>query len=394
MNISASRILIVFLACFFIVSPTLAQETTLTIGKAGDITTTNGTNGRTQGLIISTATIDPVLNAVDPGRFGPGYTRGKANALIADVARFEQQIGAAVANTLVASGAVDRVNQAIVTANPVVVKLFQTSTGVGVTLSDFSIDVVAEKDYFPLVCAPARGRAVIDRIKLTGEYNLFTGAIGLTNLDYRIIRVSSGCNGLLGFLGDQLAFMLGINGNREIRDAINNAANDALQMGTLARAFALGDLFSSLRTFANSTSQPDFFNRAIDVGEDLVLNANLNTPSIVLDFSLLRSASNSARILASHAPVNVLPIDHPGDGPILLDVPPNTARTDLYYSVDNSNWTYLGTTTSNVFNGTRRLWGARVIAIGHNAVLSGLESYPGVTQRFVSRSGTCGTQRC
>jgi hypothetical protein len=77
-----------------------------------------------------------------------------------------------------------------------------------------------------------------------------------------------------------------------------------------------------------------------------------------------------------------------------LVVPPNTARTDIYYSLDNDNWTYLGTTTTSEFVGTRNLWGARVIAIGHNAIIPGLESYPGAVQKFVSGSGICGTQRC
>jgi hypothetical protein len=58
-----------------------AQETTLSVGTAGNITATNSLAGNTTSESISTAQIDSVLRVVAPGAFGQNFTRDKTNKM-------------------------------------------------------------------------------------------------------------------------------------------------------------------------------------------------------------------------------------------------------------------------------------------------------------------------
>jgi hypothetical protein len=375
-----------------------AQETVVSIGKAGEIHRTFTDVGFSQATYLSTSQIDPVLSLIDPSRFGQSYTRDQANELFGRIRAYEIRLGELLASAILATGQVDSVNYANVSANPIRLRFFQTSTGIGVNLSRFAVAVSVEKRIgVPLFCESVEGRTTLDNIRLTGDYNFFSGDVGVTDVQFDIRGSSGGCTGALSFFTN-FFIELFFDVRAEIARAIRAAADEQLRFANVATVFSAGDLITALRRFADNSPLPLYANQAIDLAQEVILNANLNTPGIILEILVSRSTSasvsNHISLRLSHAPVDVLPIDHAGRGPIDLVVPPNTARADIYYSVDRANWTYLGTTTTNQFVHTQNLWGARVIAIGHNAVIPGLESYPGTAQNFVSRSGTCGTQRC
>ena len=163
----------------------------------------------------------------------------------------------------------------------------------------------------------------------------------------------------------------------------------------MKRLFSLADFANGLHRFRTETPVTVIANRAISIFQEMVNDAAINTPGIVLDvgvqFASTPGGFNRINFVASHAPIDVthiLPIDGATSTLIFLKGPPNTGEVDIYGVFGGQNG-YLGTTVSG------SLWypgqiagGSEIIAVGRSSIIPGLESLPGLSEFAPDPSAT------
>ncbi len=369
---------------FFSVSSLHAQETTIIVGTVGNITSTNSLAGNTSTESLSTAQVDGVLRAVAPGAFGQNFTRDRANKVFGDFARFRANLAPSLTTAIQNSDSSIRVNSLIINANALNLRLAQKTNSVTGQLGTVSASISARKDVgIPLFCTSANVSFSLDNIMVSGDYNFITGDVSNAKADFAVNNVSTGCNGLLGFVGD---FVLTIAGaNSLLRDAIKAEANNQLSFINMKSLFSLSDFANGLRYYGNETVISPLVNRAINVFRELVNDAAINTPGIVLDFKVVFAANasqpNIIGFFASSAPVTSANLPPAGDR-IAFSLPPNSSGMDIYGrdSLSQSNWKFLGTASSSpvYFRDLANLGSTAPVYIvtSRSSVISGLDSFP------------------
>lgn len=379
----------------FAVAPLHAQETTITVGTAGNITATNSLAGNTASESLSTAQVDGVLRVVAPSAFGQNFTRDKANKVFTDFANFRSGLSSSLAQTISSQPNIRRVNSVAINTSALNLRLSQKTNSVSGELGTImaSVSLVADVDGLASIFCPSADVTFnVDNIKASGDYNFISGDINNATVAYDVTNVSASCNGLLGFIGDAFGNPSATARN-QINAAIQSQVNTQLTFVNMQRLFSLADFANGLRYYGNETIISPLVNRAINVFRELVTDASINTPGIVLNigvkFASNTGTQNFISFTASHAPVDVVKVR--AYGAIDLLVPPGTYQSDVYYSniIDaqgnRGNWTYLGSTTSNILpnSANRPLFdGTLVMAIGRNSAISGIESFPGKVVAF------------
>lgn len=379
----------------FAVAPLHAQETTITVGTAGNITTTNSLAGNTASESLSTAQLDGVLRVVAPSAFGQNFTRDKANKVFTDFANFRSGLSSSLAQTISSQPNIRRVNSVAINTSALNLRLSQKTNSVSGELGTImaSVSLVADVDGLASIfCPSANVTFNVDNIKASGDYNFISGDISNAAIIYEVTNVSASCNGLLGFIGDAFGNPSATARN-QINAAIQSQVNTQLTFVNMQRLFSLSDFANGLRYYGNEAIISPLVNRAINVFRELVNDASINTPGIVLNIGVKFASTNGTQnfisFTASHAPVDVIKVR--AYGAIDLMVPPGTYQSDVYYSniIDaqgnRGNWTYLGSTASNTLpnSANRPLFdGALVMAIGRNSTISGIESFPGKVVAF------------
>ena len=337
------------LLCMVTAAPLSAQETTLTVGTAGNITavgfrvipigTNNGATlvrfetGNTIGESVSTAQIDNVLRVTAPGTFGQNFTRDKANKLFADFGNFRTGLAASLAQSIATDRNIRRVNFVTIDTNALSLRLAQKTNSVTGELGSITanISLVADVDGFGSIFCPSANVSfrILD-IKASGEYNYVTGDISNANVAYVITSISSNCNGALGFIGNLYNSITGT-AESKVRSAVQSQVNTQLTFINMKSLFSLSDFANGLRYYGNETIISPLVNRTINVFREIVNDAAINTPGIVLDIGVefAAAAGNPNRIsfIASHAPVDVVRVSR--TGVVTLAVPPNTERTNI-----------------------------------------------------------------
>jgi hypothetical protein len=387
-----------------LIAPAYAQETRVLVGTAGNITATNSLAGNTTSESISTAQIDGVLRVVAPGAFGQNFTRDKANKVFADFANLRIGLASSLAQTIATQPNIRRVNSVAINTNALNLKLSQKTNSVSGELGTImaSVSLVADVDGFASIfCPSANVTFNVDNIKASGDYNYISGDISNAAVAYDVTNVSASCNGLLGFIGDAFGNP-SATARSQINAAIQSQINTQISFINMQRLFSLSDFANGLRYYGNETIISPLVNRAINVFRELVNDASINTPGIVVNigvqFASVAGTENVISFIASHAPVNVLTYadrpNVPSNG-VTVSMPPNTERVDVYYRT-SSNWTLLGsTTTGTITNIQERPRPVTVIAIGRNAIIPGLESFPGLSVTRIERDplGFPGTKK-
>jgi hypothetical protein len=377
------------------IAPLHAQETTIKVGTAGNITATNSLAGNTTSESLSTAQVDSVLRIVAPGAFGQNFTRDKANKVFADFANFRTGLASSLAQTIANQPNIRRVNSVAINTNALNLRLSQKTNSVSGELGTImaSVSLVADVDGFgSLFCPSANVSFNVNNIKASGDYNFISGDVSNAAVVYEVTDVSAGCNGLLGFIGDAFGNPTAV-ARAQINSAIQSQINTQLSFVNMQRLFSLSDFANGLRYFGNETIISPLVNRAINVFRELVNDAAINTPGIVLNigvqFASTAGTQNIISFIASHAPVNVTGVTL-GRGPaipgvISVEAPPFTERVDVYESLildsagsQITNWRYLGTALNGRWTATGALTGGRYMAIGRSSLIPGLESFPGI----------------
>ena len=377
---------------FLLVAPVVAhaQETTLSVGTAGNITATNSLAGNTTEETISTAQIDGVLRVVAPGAFGQNFTRDRANKVFADFANFRAGLASSLAQTIASQPNIRRLNSVAINTSALNLRLSQKTNSVSGELGSIAarVSLLADVDGFKSIFCPSVNVTFdVKNIKAFGDYNYISGDVSDANVTYDLVIVSASCNGLLGGLFNPTSAA-----RSQINSAIQDQVNTQLTFVNMQQLFSLSDFANGLRYYGNETIISPLVNRAINVVRELVNDTAINTPGIVLnigvEFATGVAGQNKISFIASHAPVNVTGVTI-GRGPavpggISVEVPPFTERVDVYESqIPDSlgsqitNWRYLGTAVNGRWTGTGSLSGGRYMAIGRSSLIPGLESFPG-----------------
>lgn len=375
------------------IAPLHAQETTIIVGTAGNITATNNLAGNTTSESLSTTQVDGVLRVVAPGAFGQNFTRDKANKVFADFTNFRTGLASSLAQIIASQPNIRRVNSVAINTSALNLRLSQKTNSVSGELGTImaSVSLVADVDGFgSIFCPSANVSFNVNNIKASGDYNFISGDVSNAAVVYEVTDVSAGCNGLLGFIGDAFGNPTAV-ARAQINSAIQSQIDTQLSFVNMQRLFSLSDFANGLRYFGNETIISPLVNRAINVFRELVNDASINTPGIVLNigvqFASIAGTQNIISFIASHAPSDVLSYADravSANG-VTVSIPPNTERVDVYYRT-TGNWTLLGsTTTGRIVNIPERPRPVSVIAIGRNSIIPGLESFPGVSVTRVER---------
>jgi hypothetical protein len=386
--------IVAFGSLLAVVSPAEAQETTITVGTAGNITSTNSFSGQVVGETLSTVQVDGVLQRVAPGTFGNNFTRDRANKLFSDFTNLRVNLAPSLAQTLpTVNSKILRVNSIVINTTNLNLRLSQKNNSVFCQLGTVMASTSIKYDSnIPIVCPSATIRFDINNIKVSGDYNFISGDISNASASYTVDNISTSCGGILGFIGD--AFNSAFLGGSEsrVRNAVEGAFNSQLAFINMKSLFSLADFANGLHYYGNETIISQFANRAVNILKELVNDASINTPRIFLDVKIALangvSSQNTIEILASHAPVDITSLTKSGSA--TFSVPPNTQQTDIYYKRGSGNWIYFTSTTGNSVSGIPvplipSLGQTFVIGIGRNSLISGLESFLGVSLGVVNQ---------
>jgi hypothetical protein len=366
-------------------APLHAQETTVVVGTAGNITATNSLAGNTSTESLSTAQVDGVLRAVAPGAFGQNFTRDRANKVFGDFARFRANLVPSLITAIQNSDSSIRVNSLIINANALNLRLAQKTNSVTGQLGTVSASISARKDVgIPLFCTSANVSFSLDNIMVSGDYNFITGDVSNAKADFAVNNVSAGCNGLLSFITNFAATIVDV--NSLLRDAIKNEANNQLAFVNMKSLFSLSDFVNGLRYYGNETIISVVANRAINVLRELVNDAAINTPNVVLDFGVEFATGvggqNKISIIASHAPVIAAQLRRQ-ERYVTVEAPAITGAIDVYVRdpVLGDNWRLIGTGSGTSIPVTGTIpTNYQLIAVARSSLIPGLESFP----KFVS----------
>jgi hypothetical protein len=388
--------------------PTANPETTLTVGVAGNITSTRSLSGGVSSETISTAQIDGVLRAVAPSTFGQNFTRDKANKAFADFNNFRINLATSLTQTIATQPNIRRVNSVTVNTLSLNLRLSQKTNSVSGELGKAmgAVSLVADVDGIKaLFCPSANVTFNVDNIRVSGDYNYITGDVSNVAAAYDVTNVVASCNGLLGFIGNAIGNP-SATARSQINAVIQSQASSQLAFANMKQLFSLADFANGLNYFRNESPVSVFANRAISVFRELVNDAAINTPGIVLDFGVQFgggiSGANKISIIASHAPINVSVGNSSGNftqlilNNVFLARPPNTEGTvDLYYILQNdtANWRYLASMTTDSMVITTPLPSNQIIAIGRSSIIPGLQSLPG-TQGTIIQTPFCIERQC
>jgi hypothetical protein len=369
-------------------TPLQAQETTLTIGTPKMATLSS------EG--VSTAQVDSVLRNVAPSTFGQNFTRDKANKVFTDFANLRAGLATSLAQTIAGQTNIRQVYSVIVTANALNFRLSQKTNSVSGELGSIStrVSLLADVDGLKSIFCPSVNVTFdVKNIRAFGDYNYISGDVSGARVTYDLVIISASCNGLLGGLFNPTS-----PARSQINSAIQDQINTQIAFVNMQRLFSLADFAKGLDRFRSETIVSAIIDRAISIFQEMVNNAAINTPGIVLDFNVKPSAFagdvNAISVYASHAQVDITASSRPDTGgpiQLTLSVPTNTERVDLYSRnsrITGSSFNYIGSTTSTIFTKSTLSPFAEVVAIGRNATLSGLESFPGAPSAAIESPGS------
>jgi hypothetical protein len=370
-------------------TPLHAQETTVSVGFAGGGNLTAGTSitGNVATESLSTAQIDSVLRVVAPGTFGQNFTRDKANKIFQDFANFRVGLAASLAQTIASQPGIRRVNSVTINTNALNLRLSQKTNSVSGQLGTIMARVsLLASGPSGLFCPSVTTSFDVDNIKASADYNYITGQVNSSSVTYDLTNVTASCNGFFGFVGNIFGDPAG-QARIQINAAIQGQVDAQLNFVNMQRLFSLSEFVNGLRYYGNESLISAVANRGIGVLQELVNNAAINTPNIVLDFGVQFASSygqsNKISIIASHSPTDFALVRRTL-ATINVTQPANTERVDFYVQrAATLNWQYMGSTVTDVFtippafvNPNTGGFDWSYVAVSRNSILGGLESVP------------------
>jgi hypothetical protein len=171
---------------------------------------------------------------------------------------------------------IDRVNYAIVTTYPLQLNLNQASNSLFANINGLGVKVSGKVDSgVPLFCESASFYVSIQNIDVTLQYDLFSGTLGISSINYDL-DTDTNCSGLLGFIGDLFA-------EPEFDDSVRDGLEDAVtgiegtpQMQQLFSVRELTDELASIQVGSNTPAIQNTLLRVRDLLDGININTNIS----------------------------------------------------------------------------------------------------------------------
>jgi hypothetical protein len=349
-----------------------AQETTLSLGISGD-----APDSAPKLQALSTNDIDPYLSQLPGQPFGPAYTRDRANVAFASFNELKQRLANVLSAQIAANPSVKSVESVNLKANPLRLRVSQQETKLLTSLKEISADVQLVAKGVPVICASARARFTVT-LSVGGTYDVYSGNIEGSNIQYKITNKSIDCSGLLGFLGEITDSIFGVSNDR-LDDAIRAAVNSAAAAANMQKYFSVKGIINGLQ---NSTANPVLTNlgsQGIHIASQILSNPNLRSLGFVLDFEIFSGSENTISFIGSAKPVDVMEIEYGlKNMTVLIEKNSYVASTDIYYrSNPGSSWAKVASTTSDTVVVRPVPLGSELVAIARSNLIPGLSSLRG-----------------
>lgn len=399
-----------------VLSPSVAaQETQIMIGIPDDRFTRFNPN-TIDGLNVSTAEIDALIvnkiNTLNPllsrfglsartSRFPANFTRDLLNEAFDELDMLRRDIETSFRTTIAQANGVRRVKSLSIGKGELGIRLTQANTSFTARVSGFRASARIELDSgIPIICPSPDVSVTIEDIAAQSTYNVFTGALMDTDIDFRVTDEDVDCN---NFLGDALlaVFAIFTEVDGRIGDEIDDQVADITSMVDMQELFSIRDFIEGVRgaitaTGGNFVNEAQV-NMAIDAGLELFGSANLST-GLQLDLKLFDSNSpttpNRFTLAASHQPARISSIAQNGPENVVFVVKPQrTARIELY----QHGTQLIDTATRDYFRlNPAPQEGTILQVVAISSFIPGLRSFPSPYSRVFAAPGpsTCGMRQC
>lgn len=178
-----------------------------------------------------------------------------------------------IRTTLLAVPEIERVTYSLVDTYPLQLNLSQSNNSFFANLNGLGASVGGKADAgIPIFCTNVNFGVSIQNIDVTLQYNLSSGVLSLSSIDYDL-STNASCSGLLGFLGTLFV-------EPAFEDAIEGAVDDAVRdiEGTLAmqQLFSIRDLSNEIVSLPIGGASPQIQASLFKI-RDLLDGININT---------------------------------------------------------------------------------------------------------------------
>ena len=384
-----------YMASGFFYAAQASEPTRIKIGLAGATP-----NQSVQGLNISTAQIDEVLNDFGgPLGIGNNYTTNLANGLFSDFVQIQRDLSNELKEELLKVKEIKSVYSVNVTANPAQLVLSQDGTRIGTRIGFFDARLDTK---IGSPCGNLRVDGMIEDINLKGEYDVYTGQLIFSDGDLEItklkIRGTNVFSSICKTFVDGLATTFAGGGIKyQAKKAVREALDDAVGSVVIDDLFSLKKFLDSSEMFIETIESPSFSYAGYslppvpasarqDAAEAIrQVNNMLESPTLQgtgLRFTLDivdGSSSNLLSLIVSHAPTKLSNIEMRDEcGTTNVSFGDRTERADIYWRPSSyGGWIKKSTT---YWNGSYNLGklqdGSQFIAIGKSSLFGNLYSKP------------------
>lgn len=204
----------------------------------------------------------------------PINTSNMVNSVFNDTHMARIEIQNELRNEILSLPEVRRVRYSLVDIYPLSAELRQQNNAFIATLSGLRVRVGGEASGgIPIICSSPDFSVDINNITASLEYNIFTGNLAVSNVDFDL-HTDADCGGLLGFIGDIFVEPV-------FQDLVEGTIDDAITgiSSTIAmeQLFSIQDLAETIATADLGSDVPPQVDQALAEISDMLLGINLNT---------------------------------------------------------------------------------------------------------------------
>jgi len=391
-----------------------AQDTEFLIGVPDD-SFSRFTPDRVEGLSITASQIDSLIaNKTNTANallaqygltpqisvFPANFTRDRINGLFDDLDSLEADIEESIRQALPQASEVRRVNFVNLGRDEVKIRVKHLGTAFEAGAGGFNASVSIEANSgIPVLCPTPDVSISVSGIAAKSTYDVFTGTLMDTMIDYRLTDADVDCANPFGDLLIAVASIF-ISVEDIFNDLIDDEVQDIEAMLDMQELFSIRDFFEGLRT-ALDRSAPAFVNEdkadmAIGAALEFLGSTNLAT-GLQVDVGIFDSdvvtTPNRITLSASHQTPDITSINQNGSQLVIFfDEPANTGTVRLYQNGGQQ----IASTAGAYFRIPAPPQGTRLQVAGESTLISGLRSFPSPYSSIYESPGPCleGSRQC
>ena len=204
----------------------------------------------------------------------PINTSNMVNSVFNDTLMAKIEIQNKLRNEILSVPEVSRVNYSLVDIYPLSAELKQQNNAFIATLSGLRVRVGGKARVgIPIFCSSANFSIDLNNITASLEYNIFTGNLAVSNIEFDL-HTDSDCSGLLGFISD-LFFA------SAFQDSVENYINEAItgisSIVAMEQLFSIQDLAETIASADLGSDVPPQVDQALAEISNILLGISLNT---------------------------------------------------------------------------------------------------------------------